>query len=171
VAVRGRSPADVELGDTVVFIEQPLKLFPGETPRFSFRVVDIDGGVSGLEVGVSEAAPHYSETRVDLADWIESRSWRVDAAGWVHVGDDATMSGWDPGTLRSDDQVLVQVSPHGNLQVFVNGKIKVDFAAGLMQDPNVQQLWGFVALTGIVQSVSLLSDAELSRQDRRSHRP
>eukprot|EP00913_Durusdinium_trenchii_P005328 g4973.t1 len=83
------------------------------------------GHPDGLAVGVTTENPATLKEVPEILDGLK-QAWLVGFDGIMYDGHDFTEIDWYPAELRIGDRVGVLITPKGQMQVFVNGKFRLD---------------------------------------------
>ena len=140
----------------IAFSSVPARITTNETPRVQFRVGKCRTGWGGLTVGFSPLAPDLIKVP-DLTDFVDAKCWWLDSNRWFHTPETGTtLVPWSTDELRPGDVVSLAVPEPGRICVYMNNVKKLD-----LKDTGVplklgSQLYGFVALTGGYEEVTIV---------------
>ena len=140
----------------IAFCEFPARITADQEPCVQFKIGKCKTGWGGLTVGLSPLAPELIKVP-DLTDFVDAHCWWLDANRWFHTPETGTtLVRWSTDELRTGDSIALHVPEDGRLCVYVNGIKKLD-----LKDTGIplrlgSQLYGFVALTGGYEEVSII---------------
>ena len=158
-AIRTRIHTDTAAWyEYIAFSALPARISADHKPRVNFKVGTCKTGWGGLTVGLSPVAPNRIQVP-ELTDFVDANCWWLDANRWFHTPETGTtLVPWSTDALRTDDEVSLYVPESGRLCVYMNGIKKLDLKDTGIPLNMGSQLYGFVALTGGYEEVTISGD-------------
>ena len=142
----------------IAFSAFPARITADQKPSVQFKIGKCRTGWGGLTVGLSPLSPDLVKVP-DLTDFVDANCWWLDGNRWFHTPETGTtLVRWSTDELRSGDSIRLYVPESGRLCVYMNGIKKLD-----LKDTGIplrlgSQLYGFVALTGGYEEVTIVTD-------------
>ena len=158
-AIRTRIHTDTAAWyECIAFSSLPARITVDQKPRVTFKVGKCKTGWGGLTVGLSPIAPDRIQVP-ELTDFVDANCWWLDANRWFHTPETGTtLVPWSTDALRPGDEITLHVPEPGRLCVYMNGVKKLDLKDTGIPLNMGSQLYGFVALTGGYEEVTMTGD-------------
>jgi len=142
----------------IAFSAYPARITADQKPTVHFKVGKCKTGWGGLTVGLSPLAPDLVRVP-DLTDFVDANCWWLDANRWFHTPETGTtLVPWSTDELRTGDIISLYVPEPSRLCVYMNGVKKLDLKDTGIPLKLGSQLYGFVALTGGYEEVTIVED-------------
>lgn len=123
---------------------------------FEVKIEEATTGMpDGLAIGVTTVNPTTLKHVPEILDGL-GQAWLVGFDGIMYDANDFSEVDWYPSELRIGDRVGVLVTPEGQLQIFVNGKWRLD---GPKNVDISRPLFLALDLIGNTEAVSLVPQA------------